>query len=410
MIILGLNAYHGDSSACLVEGGEIIAAAEEERFRRIKHWAGFPREAVRWCLDEAGVKVEEIDHIAVNRNPKANLLRKALFAFRNRPSFDLVKDRLQNASKVEDVKETLAQEFGLQATSLKSEVHHIEHHVAHLASAFMVSPFEKAAVISVDGFGDFVGAMWGTGQGSRLEVRGRTFFPHSLGLFYLALTQFLGFPKYGDEYKVMGLSGFGEPSQLENMRRIVKLNSNGQFELSLRYFIHHSEGVTMTWDSSAPKMGPVYSGEMGQLLGPARDSDDPIQKHHGDVAASLQAMYEEAFFHLLNHVYEHTKIPNLCLAGGCAMNSVANGKIFDRTPFEEVYIQAAPGDAGGALGAAFYVWNQKLRQPRDFVMQKAYWGPEYSDAEISKQLGVSSEQLKRQNCIIEHIEAARSKQ
>jgi len=272
-----------------------------------------------------------------------------------------------------------------------------------LASAFIVSPFEKAAVVSVDGFGDFVGAMWGSGSGNRLEPRGRIFFPHSLGLYYLSLTQFLGFPKYGDEYKVMGLASFGEPSVLEKMRRIVKLNSNGRFELGLEYFIHHSEGVTMTWNGGEPKMGPVYSREMVQLLGSPRNPDYPIQKRHQDVAASLQAMYEEAFFHLLNSVYEGTKIPHLCLAGGCAMNSVANGKIFDRTPFEEVYIQAAAGDAGGALGAAYYVWNQVLDQPRDFVMEKAYWGPEFSEAELREALGFRHKELEKLNCKIERI-------
>ncbi|MFX0202454.1 MAG: carbamoyltransferase, partial [Candidatus Hodarchaeota archaeon] len=273
----------------------------------------------------------------------------------------------------------------------------------HLASAFMVCPFEKAALVSVDGFGDFVGAMWGTGKGNWLEVGDRIFFPYSLGLFYLALTQFLGFPKYGDEYKVMGLAGFGEPSQLENMRRIVKLNSNGRFELGLAYFIHHSEGVTMTWDGGEPRMGPVYSGEMERLLGPARHIDESIEKRHHDIAASLQAMYEEAFFHLLNDIYERTKIPSLCLAGGCAFNSVANGKIFDRTPFEKVYIQAAAGDAGGALGAAFYVWNQELEQPRDFVMEHAYWGPEFSEAELREAIRLRREDLEKLSCKIERI-------
>jgi carbamoyltransferase len=255
-----------------------------------------------------------------------------------------------------------------------------------LASAFLVSPFEKAAVVSVDGFGDFVGAMWGIGESNRLKVGGRIYFPHSLGLYYLSLTQFLAFPKYGDEYKVMGLAGFGEPSLLDNMRRIVKLNASGQFELDLKYFIHHSEGVTMTWGGGEPKMGSVYSQEMQNHLGPARNPEEPIEKRHEDVAASLQAVYEEAFFHLLNYVYQQTQIPNLCLAGGCAMNSVANGKIFDRTPFEEVYIQAAANDAGGALGAAYYVWNQELSQPRDFIMEKAYWGPAFDNESCRKSL------------------------
>jgi carbamoyltransferase len=403
MIILGLNAYHGDSSACIVKDGELIAAAEEERFRRIKHWAGFPREAILYCLDEANVDLQEIEHIGLNRNPKANLLPKALFAFRNYPSLDFMKDRLKNASKVMDIKGKLAVEFGAQAASLRAKVHYVEHHVAHLASTFLVSPFEKAATVSVDGFGDFVGAMWGRGEGSRLKVGGRILFPHSLGLYYLSLTQFLGFPKYGDEYKVMGLAALGEPCELEKMRSIVKVNGNDLFELNLGYFIHHSQGVTMTWDGGEPHMGPLYSGEMERLLGPARHSGESIEKRHQDLAASLQAMYEEAFFHLLNYVYEQTRVPNLCLAGGCAMNSVANGKIFDRTSFEEVYIQPAAGDAGGALGAAYYVWNQELNQPRDFVMENSYWGPEFSEAELREAIGLRGEELEKLNCRIEKI-------
>jgi carbamoyltransferase len=403
MYILGINSYHGDASACLIQDGELIAAAEEERFRRVKHWAGFPREAIRYCLDESNLKIDEINHIALNRNPKANFLRKALFTFRKHPSFDFVKDRLKNASKVIDIREKFGQEFDIAPVSLKAKLHRVEHHVAHLASAFLVSPYEKATVVSVDGFGDFVGAMWGSGEVNRLEVKGRIFFPHSLGLYYLGLTQFLGFPKYGDEYKVMGLAGFGERSQLENMGRIVSLNSDGRFELGLKYFIHHSEGVTMTWESGEPKMGPVYSQEMERLLGPPRNPADPIENRHEDVAASLQAMYEEALFHLLNYVYQQTRIPNLCLAGGCAMNSVANGKIFDRTPFEEVYIQAAAGDAGGALGAAYYVWNQKLDQSRNFVMEKAYWGPEFSEAKLREAIGRRRKDLENLDCRIEHI-------
>jgi carbamoyltransferase len=341
MIILGLNAYHGDSSACVLKSGQLIAAAEEERFRRTKHWAGLPVQAISYCLDEAGVRIQDVNHIGINRNPTANLFKKALFAFSKKPTLRLVKDRLKNATTVRDVKTNLGSELGVSNRDIKASIHNIEHHVAHLGSAFFVSPFDKAAVVSVDGFGDFVGAMWGKGEGNTLEVEDRVFFPHSLGLYYLALTQFLGFPKYGDEYKVMGLAALGEPSELDFMRKLVKLNSNGHFELGLDYFIHHSEGVTMTWNNCEPRMGPVYSKEIEELLGPSRGPEEPIARRHENIAASLQARYEEAFFNLLNYVYNQTKLPNLCLAGGCAMNSVANGKIFDRTPFKEVYIQAA---------------------------------------------------------------------
>lgn len=403
MIILGLNAYHGDSSACLLIDGKLVAAAEEERFRRAKHWAGFPREAILYCFNEGKVRLEEIDHIAVNRNPKANLLRKALFALQKHPSIDLIKDRLKNLSKVKDIKAILCEECNIPQTALKAKVHYVEHHLAHLASTFMVCPFEDSAVVSVDGFGDFVGTMWGFGNDNRIEVLKKIFFPHSLGLFYLSLTQYLGFPKYGDEYKVMGLAALGQPTQMEKMRKIVKLNSNGLFELGLEYFIHHSEGVTMIWEGGEPVMGPVFSEEMEQLLGPRRERDTQIDKRHKDIASSLQTMYEEAFFHILIKVYEQTKSHNLCLAGGCAMNSVANGKIFDNTPFQEIYIQAAAGDAGGAIGAAYYIFNREFNNPRGFVMQNTYWGPQFENAEIKRYVESNKKELSETNYTIETV-------
>ena len=404
MIILGLNAYHGDSSACIVIDGKLIAAVEEERFRRVKHWAGFPTEAIQYCLHEAGAKVGDIDHIAVNRNPTANLLKKGLFAFQKHPSLNLVKDRLKNAARVRDIKTVLSSEFGVSSETIKAQIHYVEHHVAHLGSAFFASPFDQAVVVSVDGFGDFVGAMWGKGEGNRIDVRDRVFFPHSLGLFYLSLTQFLGFPKYGDEYKVMGLSSYGEPVYLDQMKQMVRLDGHGKFKLNLDYFIHHSEGVTMTWEAGEPNMGSAYSQKMETSLGPARKREEPISKSHENIAASMQAMYEEAFFHLLNHAYQETQIPVVCLAGGCAMNSVANGKIFDKTPFREVYIQAAAGDAGGALGAAYYVWNQILGHKREFVMDTAYWGPQYTEVEVKAEVEKNKNELSNLNCIVERID------
>jgi carbamoyltransferase len=404
MVILGINAYHADSSACILKNGELIAAVEEERFERIKHWAGFPIQSIKYCLREAGVSIEEVDHIGLNRNPKANLLRKVLFILSQRPSLALIKDRAKNASTVIDIKKKVAQEFGIPAAKLKAQVSYVEHHVAHLASAFMVSPFEQAAVVSVDGFGDFVGAMWGIGGGNRLEAKEKIYFPHSLGLFYLSITQLLGFAKYGDEYKVMGLAAYGEPSEQSSMQEMVRLNANGQFGLNLDYFVHQVKGASMTWDTGEPHMGLVFSPKMERLLGPRRAPEEPITHRHEKIAASLQWMYEEAFIHFLNHVYGQVKIPNLCLAGGCAMNSVANGKIFHRTPFKEVYIQAAAGDAGGALGAAFYVWNQTLQRPRSFVMENAYWGPQFSEGALYETITSRNDELAKSNCEIKKID------
>jgi len=402
MYILGINAYHGDSSACLIKDGSLITAVEEERFRRIKHWAGFPEKAVKHCLWSAGLGLEDIDYIAINRNPKANLYKKVLFTLRKRPSFALIKDSLKNALKVKDIKIIMSERLGMKGQKIKAELYHIEHHRVHMASAFFVSPFERAAILSIDGFGDFVSTMMGIGEGNKIEVIDQVNFPHSLGLFYTALTQYLGFPKYGDEYKVMGLSAYGRPVYLEEMEEIVRLKQNGRFELNLDYFVHHSEGVSMLWEDSEPILGRAYSDRLIEKFGPERRYGEPITEHHQNIAASLQAMYEKAFFHILNYLYERTKIKNLCLAGGCALNSVANGKIFDNTPFKEVYIQPAANDAGGSLGAAYYLYHQIFGKQRNFIMDRAYWGPDFSEAEISEKLKVKSEELN--NCKIKKID------
>jgi len=229
-------------------------------------------------------------------------------------------------------------------------------------------------------------------------------FPHSLGLFYLALTQYLGFPGYGDEYKVMGLAAYGKPEFLELLRRVVLLKPKGQFRLDLEYFLHHSEGVSMTWESGAPVIGRVFSDDLVKLLGPPRQKDKPVTTRHENIAASLQAMYEEAFFHILNDLYDRTHHKALCLAGGCALNSVANGQIMSRTPFEHIYIPPAAGDSGGAVGAAFAVWNQELGNPRSFVMDRADWGPGYGREEIRETLNVKRAEITSAGCFVEDID------
>ncbi|HJU05322.1 MAG TPA: carbamoyltransferase C-terminal domain-containing protein, partial [Nitrospiraceae bacterium] len=386
MKILGLNAYHADAAACLVVDGKLVAAAEEERFRRIKHWAGLPSNAVAYCLREGRLGLGDITHIAVNRQPGANFLKKALYAVSKRPRFSAVQDRLRNAAKVRDIRQDLEEAFGCSAHSIQADVHHIEHHCAHLASAFLVSPFESAAVLSVDGFGDFVSAMTGVGEGSKLTVLDRVTFPHSLGLFYLALTQYLGFPDYGDEYKVMGLAAYGEPEYLDGMRRIVRLTSKGGFQLNLDYFLHHSEGVSMVWETGAPVIGRLFSDELVKLFGPPRRPGEPVTHRHENLAASLQMMYEEAFLHLVCHLHDRTRHNTLCLAGGCAQNSVVNGQILSRTPFQQIYLPPATGDSGGAIGAAYIVWSEVLGHSRTFIMDRADWGPEFTEAEIQAEL------------------------
>lgn len=400
MIILGLNAYHADSSACIVIDGKLFAAAEEERFRRIKHWAGFPTEAIKFCLTMADIKLHNVDHITVNRNPNANLFRKTFYTLLKRPSLNLIIGRLANAGRIRDVRRQLCSVFRIKATELKAKFHYIEHHRAHLSSSFFVSPFESATVVTVDGFGDFVSTMWGKGCRNSIKVYKEVGFPHSLGIFYLAITQYLGFHRYGDEYKVMGLAPYGDPTRMDAMRNIVKLKPKGRFELDLKYFNHHSKGVSMNWDDGAPHIGNVYSQELESLLGPSRDGGNQIDQRHCDIAASLQQMYEEAFFHVINAAFDQTGNPNLCLAGGCAMNSVANGKIFERSPYRELYVQAAAGDGGGAIGAAFYLWHQVLKNDRSFVMDHAYLGPEFSEEYVALLIEQKKSDIAGKGCII----------
>ena len=399
--VLGLNAYHGDVSAVLLRDGVLVAAVEEERFRRVKHIAGFPAEAVRHCLQMGGIDAHDVTHVGVSRNPRAHLLRKGWFALRHRPARGLVGDRAANYQQVARIPETLAHTIG--ANGHRPTVHWVEHHPSHLASTFFVSPFEEAAVCAIDGFGDFVSTSWAIGRGSSIDVLQRTWFPHSLGLLYLALTQYLGFWNYGDEFKVMGLAPYGQPDFVEPISRLVKLQPRGEFELDLSYFSHWSDGAAMTWNDGPPTIGRVFTARLEEALGPARRPDEPLTARHEAIAASLQAVFETAAFHVLNGLYARTRLPRLCLAGGCAMNSVANGKIRQHTPFQEVYIQPASGDNGTALGAAYWVWHQVLGQPRQFSMQHGYWGPRFDAAGIEQAIAAKRTEVEAQGCRVETI-------
>jgi carbamoyltransferase len=376
--ILGLNAYHGDAAAALVVDGELVAAAEEERFNRIKHVAGFPSLAAAWCLAEAGLKPEQLDHIAIGRDPRANIGAKIRRTIRHRPGLSFVRARLSNQARVGEAGNALADALGVDRGHLRAKVHNVEHHRAHAASAFYVSPFEDAAVLTVDGFGDFASTMLAVGRGTKLEVLDRVLFPHSLGIFYTAVTQWLGFPHYGDEGKVMGLAPYGEPVYADRMRELVHVD-NGLFKLGLDYFTHHTRGVEMTWADGSPVIGRIFSSAMEDLLGPARQPGEPTVEHHENVARSLQEVLEETYLHLVNTLWERTQIPRIALAGGVALNAVANGRILPETPFTDVYVQPAAGDSGTAVGAAFDVWYRHLESARGFEMLSADWGPEYSD-------------------------------
>ena len=393
--ILGLNAYHGDAAAALVVDGQLVAAAEEERFNRIKHSAGFPQAAAAWCLEAAGLAPADVDHVAVSRDPRANLAHKLLGVVRARPSARFVRARLANAARIRDVRGALAEALAVGPGDLRARFHAVEHHQAHVASAFLVSPFDAAAVLSVDGFGDFASTMLAAGRGNRFRVLGRVLFPHSLGIFYTAVSQWLGFRKYGDEGKVMGLAPYGRPVHLDRMRDVVRVDDR-LFTLGLEYFRHHRDGIDMTWGERTPTIGRLWSDRLVDVFGPAREPGAPLTPAHEDVAASLQAMLEDAYLHVLRSLHARTGLSAVCLAGGVALNAVANGRIRLETPFDDVYVQPAAGDSGTAVGAAVHVWNQELGRPRTFVMEHAYTGPEFSDEECRAALeaaGLSAERV-----------------
>jgi carbamoyltransferase len=395
------------------------------------------------------------------RTRTSGLWRKISFTLTKRPDVRLILDRIKHKRKRANVREELGRHF--PGDNFSGEVHPIEHHLAHLSSAFHVSPFDEAVAVSVDGFGDFASAAWGVGRGPQIEVEDKIYFPHSLGIFYQAMTQYLGFPHYGDEYKVMGLAPYGEPRYTANMRDIIQLEADGSFRLNLSYFRHHKEKIEYEWDNGEPVVGELFSPALTEMLGPARNKGDELTQRHKDIARSVQAMYEEAFFHLLNMLHRRYGLESLTLAGGCALNSVANGKVYKNTPFKRVYVQSAAGDAGGAIGAAFVVWHQLVKQcartlpscgregenerelgkvypspslslligeretvrssplagekaslrrsplqrekeiPHRFVMDHAYWGPQFSNGQFGTVLGGRKNELDIRGCGVEEL-------
>jgi carbamoyltransferase len=458
LYILGINAYHGDAAAALVKDGELIAAVEEERFNRVKHCAGFPTHSIEYCLRVAGISVQQIDEIGISRNPAARLHKK-IFAAGQRlirrsrmavasapplapagahPLLDSsdnegtalpdgngngsrthlaaqLKDRLRNASRVFDLKREVASALSIATDNIRAQMHHIEHHRAHLASAFYVSPFDHAAILSLDGFGDFVSTMWAVGEGNSIEVLGQIEYPHSLGILYTATTQFLGFPHYGDEGKVMGLAPYGKARFIDQFREIIRTENHGRFRLNLDYFLHSTQGVEMSWDNGSPQIGRIFSDAFGEMFGGARVPNSELTERDRDLAASLQLRLEEVAFHVLNHLHDETGLTDLGLAGGVAYNSVMNGKILNQTPFRRVFVQPAAGDSGTAIGVCYEIWNEQIAKGKarrvDAEFSRgpvagvpanepglsslpdalcSYTGPEFSPEQIESELQISN--------------------
>ena len=386
MYILGINAYHADSSAAIFKDGVMLAATEEERFRRIKHWAGFPSMAVEFCLKEAGINLSQVDHIAIGRNTKAKFFNKLLYVFKNPGDLTGIIERRKNAQQITSLEdEFLKIDSSIDPTLLKKKIHYVEHHRAHLASTFFASPYKDSAILSIDGSGDFSTTMIAIGSGNRINVLGSIDFPHSLGLFYTAFTQWLGFPHYGDEYKVMGLAPYGEPKYMEKVMQVLKFKENGLFELNLKFFRNDLLGI-MDYNSNIPKVDQLFSAHFENVFGKKRDKNEELTQFHKDMATSVQRVTENLIFYILNALHKKTGLDSVCIAGGVAQNSVANGKITSNTPFKNVYIPSAGHDAGISMGAALYVYNHILSQQRKPAIWSAYTGSKFTNEEIEEYL------------------------
>ncbi len=388
MITLGINAYHGDASVAVFVDGELIAAVEEERFTRQKHQAGFPVESVRWCLAEVNATIHDVEHAAISRDPFANLGRKLLWTLRHRPSRSSISARAKNTGKILDASEALAKATGLSsAKELKTKLHRVEHHKAHLASALCSSPFDTAACVTLDGMGDFLSSAWGRGVGGKLDVHGVVAFPDSLGVFYTSFTQFLGLPSFGDEYKLMGLAAYGEPTFLPQMREVVRLGDGMKYELDLSYFTHHDKGVEMTWADGSPTLGSMFAPKMTEVFGPSREFRAELTQRDMDLAASVQRRLEEVELEYLRRLHDRIPERAVVMAGGVALNVLANGLIRSDTPFDDVWVHPAANDSGTAIGAAQYVMHHVLGRPRTWTMTHAYTGPVYDEAACGDALG-----------------------
>ena len=382
MYILGINAFHGDSSACLLKDGIVLCATEEERFRRIKHWAGFPSEAIRFCLSDAGISISDIDHVTISRDPKANFSKKIIHTLKNRVGIKSIIDRILNSRKVRSIKSELANLFNVKESDISAEVHNIEHHRSHIASAFFASRFKKSAILSIDGFGDFTSTMTSIGTDNKIKVLDSVNYPHSIGFFYTTVTQFLGFQNYGDEYKVMGLAPYGEAKYLKELSEIVKKTDNGFFKLNKKYFRHFKGGVAMDWESGDPKIESLFTEEWENLFFKARKKGDDLDQCHIDLATSVQRFTEDIIFHILTKLHQKTGLENICITGGVAQNSVANGKILSNTPFKNMYVPSAGHDAGTSIGSALYLYNHTLDKERLSEIKTAYFGRKSSELEI----------------------------
>lgn len=397
--ILGLNTFHADSSACLLIDGELVGAVAEERLgERLKHSPKFPENAIRWLLADNGLKLRDITHVAFPRDTTANRGAKAAYVARNpMRGVPAALEHLRRSKNTVSMLENLAYICGEDPTSIKFEMVNVEHHLCHIASSYYLSPFEElTAGFSYDASGDFASAMAARCEGTRIDVLDRVTLPHSLGFFYTALCQFIGFNGFGEEYKVMGLAPYGEDKYADAMHSLVELPEDGWFRLNRQMFGMHEGGESdKLVDDNQIVMGRLYTDKLTTLLGkPA--SHGQFTQREMDIARSTQVRFEEAALHCLNRLHRQVPTGRLAMAGGCALNGVANARILRDTGFETPYLQAASSDDGTCIGAAYWCWHNTLGKSERFHMKHAFWGPEYSHAR--HKAAVESTGLKVREC------------
>ncbi len=421
MHILGISCFYHDAAAALLSDGILIAAAEEERFSRRKHDSGFPSLAIDFCLKQAGITREQIDYIVFYEKPLLKFERLLKTSLATYPrSHKVFRESMVNSFNEKLwVKDRLMDKLGVA----ENKILFVEHHLSHAASAFFCSPYDEAAILTVDGVGEWTTASLGVGRAqwgqdalvsphrsnksltqSEIELFSEIRFPHSLGLLYSAFTAFLGFEVNEGEYKVMGMAPYGRPTRVDDVYKLLQVSEDGSFRLNMDYFTFHCSTHRTFSNQFIGLFGEPRKSEYEfytETTNPKRDFpnwDDKtaaMNQHYADIAASIQKATEEILLKMANHAYKRTGLKKLCLAGGVALNSVANGRILRETPFEDVYIQPAAGDSGGAIGAALYAYHVILGKPRKFVMEHAYWGQSYSPDEIQKAIEETGRKFER---------------
>jgi len=393
MYILGISCYYHDAAACLLKDGEIIAAAQEERFTRIRHDQDFPKLAIEYCLAHAGITIDQVDYVGFYDKPLIKFER-ILYTYmatwpRSFPSF--IKAMPLWLKQKLWIPQMIKKELGF-----KGEVMMIEHHLSHAASSFLVSPYQDAAIVTVDGVGEWATSTICKGEGNNITILKETRFPHSLGLLYSAYTYYLGFKVNSAEYKVMGLAPYGEPKYVDKVKETISYDENGSFKMNMKYFAY-DYGLEMT------------NRNFEKLFGqPKRDPESKLDQFHKDVAMSVQVVTEEIVLRMVRHAHELTGSKNLCMAGGVALNCVANGRVIKETPYKDVFIQPAAGDAGGAVGVATYLYHTVLDNPRKWEWEHAYLGPEYSSDNVRtylKENGIPHHELDEAGMIDATVQA-----